>query len=234
MNRYFLLAVTLTVLLFPLKSCPPKEIRKPIKLSRNQLLVLKGAETTLRTHRNELTAHLVELEKGPFEAARDYLRTGMHQARMTLSNTKIYFERYSTNAAFRDASRGFFRSLDIQYSQVDELLINIEKDEYPAVRNRGFTLLDYNLRAYETLEESQLLTFNLAITTGPQQGASIFYWRVGEDEQSSTNPTNTTLMNLGYAKWFIRVELPGYHSQQKEHDPFTDPNHVLHFDLKPK
>jgi hypothetical protein len=91
---------------------------------------------------------------------------------------------------------------------------------------------EHNELAFTTVANAESLTFDLQVESEPP-GASVEYKRHGDNFENAPDKTTTTLKSLPYAIWVIRVEAPGLRAQEREHDPFTEPNHVLYFQLKP-
>jgi hypothetical protein len=236
MTKFSFVLLIITLVTGALGKCcsNDRQCSKPIKITNNQVSVLRTAADVLNKRTSSVKFELAKLEtKGPFDEAKSFLRSSVYESRKDLWSTRSAFEKYSKSARQREASNIFFGDLAIQYSQVDEILITVEKDEYQEIRERAFRLFEYNFLAYKAVAASQSLTFNLAVTSAPRKEASVYFRRKGEDYQKYSNNTDTTIPNLIYAVWYVRVELPGYESEEKQHDPYREPNHALYFDLKP-
>jgi hypothetical protein len=98
-------------------------------------------------------------------------------------------------------------------------------------RESVFRTLEENAVAYEVVAQDGALTFDLEVNSVPP-GAIVSYKRTGDPYQINPDPTNTTLKNLEFAIWIIRVHKPGYKDQEKIHDPLRDRNHVVYFSLE--
>jgi hypothetical protein len=103
---------------------------------------------------------------------------------------------------------------------------------YPAIAQGTLRVLEHNELAYTTVADAESLTFDLQVESHPSD-AAVSYKRHGDDFKNAPEKTTTILKSLPYAIWVVRVEAQGFRAKELEHDPFTEPNHVLHFELKP-
>jgi hypothetical protein len=102
---------------------------------------------------------------------------------------------------------------------------------YPAIAQGTLRVLEHNELAYITVADADSLTFDLEVQSNPSD-AVVSYKRHGDDFKDAPEKTKTTLKSLPYAIWVVRVQAPGLRAKELEHDPFTEQNHVLHFELK--
>lgn len=91
--------------------------------------------------------------------------------------------------------------------------------------------LEQNELAYNLVATTGSLTFDLEVDSNPP-GASVSYHRRGDAWQPNPNPTNSTLHSLPYAIWIVKFEKPGYKTEEREHDPFRESNHVVSVELE--
>jgi len=91
--------------------------------------------------------------------------------------------------------------------------------------------MEQNELAYKVVAEEGSLTFDLEVDSTPE-GARVSYFRRGDPPRSSPNQTRVTIPKLPYAIWVVRFEEPGYKTEEREHDPWREPNHVVHVDLQ--
>jgi hypothetical protein len=90
---------------------------------------------------------------------------------------------------------------------------------------------EQNELAYKTVVDVGSLVFNLEINSAPA-GASISYYRRGESPRKNSSPTNSTIHSLPYAIWNIKLEMQGYQVEEREYDPFREPNRVVTVELR--
>jgi hypothetical protein len=109
----------------------------------------------------------------------------------------------------------------------------MDEPRYPPLAQGVLRVLEQNELAYSLVANKEGLTFNLEVNSVPA-GATIFYWHRGDEERKNNNPTNSTIASLPYAIWFVRIQMPGYKVEEREHDPFREPNHVLNVELHKK
>lgn len=74
-------------------------------------------------------------------------------------------------------------------------------------------------------------TFNLRVISYPEGSADVFYKRTGDQYKKHHEPTDTTIENLYYAVWKIKVSKPKCKSQEKDFDPFRTKDRVVIFNL---
>jgi len=91
--------------------------------------------------------------------------------------------------------------------------------------------MEQNELAYKIVADEGSLTFDLEADSTPE-GAKISYFRRGDPPHENPDQTRATIPKLPYAIWTIRFEKPGYRAVEREHDPFREPNHVVHVDLQ--
>jgi hypothetical protein len=103
---------------------------------------------------------------------------------------------------------------------------------YPLLAQPVLRAFEQNELAYTLVAETASLTFDLELRSVPA-GAEISYKRRGDAYQQNPNPTNSVLRSLPYAIWIVRLQKSGYQVEEREHDPFREPNHVVIVELKP-
>jgi hypothetical protein len=184
------------------------------------------------------------------------LRQSVQSALDSLSKTETSF-RALENSNPRPAaasSQAFFDDIRISYNEVLNMLRNQARLEmepplqlvvlrkqiaqnrpsatpYPPLAQVAFRAFEQNELAYNVVADTQSLTFNLEVGSTPA-GAMVLYHRRGDPYQHNPDPTNTVIKALPYAIWIVQVQLAGYQTEEREHDPFREPNHVIHVDLK--
>jgi hypothetical protein len=152
------------------------------------------------------------------------------------------------------SSQAFFEDIRISYNEVLTALRNqarlevaaplklaaLRKEpaqnrplatQYPPLAQVAFRAFEQNELAYKIVADTQSLTFDLEVGSTPP-GAMVSYHRRGDPYQHNPDPTNTVIKALPYAIWAVQFQITGYRTEEREHDPFREPNHVIHVDLK--
>lgn len=133
------------------------------------------------------------------------------------------------NTQQRQAADVFFGQFETQYRQLSPPNPKVANATFfPGFRTRAINTFTDNARAYRAVAAARSLTFDLEVSSAPT-GAVLSYRRPGDPYEKHPDPTNTTLRNLIYAVWTVRGEIPGRERQEKEHNPWREPNHVLVF-----
>jgi hypothetical protein len=102
---------------------------------------------------------------------------------------------------------------------------------YPVLAQAVFRAFEQNELAYKIVSDSGTLVFDLDVSSSPT-GATVSYRRRGDHYRQNVNPTNTVIKELPYAIWQVRFQKQGYREEEREHDPFRDPNHFVHVELQ--
>ena len=160
--------------------------------------------------------------------------------------TESRFQRLSTDSKQKQAAHIFFDDLRVSYDRATRDLgdsdkatpvasalpirISTQPDRtdanYPSISQGVLRVFEQNEAAYIVVANRQELTFNLEVSSAPPS-ATVSYKRRGDDFTKNAEFTNCTLHALPYAIWTIRVEERGYKTEEVEHDPFREPNHVI-------
>ena len=105
-----------------------------------------------------------------------------------------------------------------------------QQPRYPALAQAVFRVFEQNELAYVTVANAESLTFDLDVSSSPE-GATISYRRRGDEYRDHPNQTNSVIKSLPYAIWTVRFRKQGYRDDEREHDPFREPNHVINVQL---
>ena len=205
---------------------------KEARLSEEQALILKRAADLLLDRAQKTSMGLTLLQEYSLVSRTDYLRTSVANTLEDIEQLKTKFKAALTDENQRATADRFFSDVMAHY-QSDEPKGIDDNEKYQFAVNSTFQSLSYNYKALLTVADAKSLTFDLQITSVPQEG-TISLKRKGDDYQTCSNRTNATVQNLTYAQWYVRVHVDGYEDQEQMHDPFREPNHVLQFVLKPK
>ena len=181
----------------------------------------------------------------------EVLRVNLKEALAALHSTQSDFTKLASASSNPDTARVFFDDLSINYDEVLQKLAYLrkspantsvvvnaslspqssKKESYGILTMATLRPLEANVLAYNTAAESASLTFDLKVTSTPA-GAHISYWRRGDpSHQNYSEPTTALISSLPLAKWFFRLEKPGYKPAEREYNPYQSSEHVLHVDL---
>jgi hypothetical protein len=214
-----------------------------INLSQSQLLRREAKKLQVRIA--DLKAAVIELEtdKGTSGPLAKLLRTHVYDAMNALKVTQQNFEKLAARDEQKSASGIFFQDLRFSYERAlatigdltpragmymrsfrfASLIGQGARPDYPILAQATLRVFEQNELAYKAVADSESLTFNLEVNSIPQ-GATISYFRRGDKPRQHTSPTNSTIHSLPYAIWILRFEMAGYRVEEREHDPFREPN----------
>lgn len=221
-----------------------------VTVNPTQAQLLRRAGTKLQGRIADLKAAVVQLEKpeagsGPLA---NLLQKNVEDAVNALQDTEREFEKPLTKEGDLATSKIFFQDLLLRYT---EILTQIKdsrhraptfrpasqhdpsgQPEYPLLAQATIHTLERNVLAYNAVAANETLYFDLVVKSKPEDGLISFHLK-GDPPKLNADHTNATLKNLTYAIWIVSVAKQGYKSQEREHDPVLEPNHVLTFDLQP-
>jgi len=174
------------------------------------------------------------------------LRTNLSDSEKSLNATQLAFQKLGSNTDQQPHADIFFDDLRRGYRNAISELNSSAALAAPRGARLMFvssgasspeSLLELALRplertelAFRTVADSASLVFDLVVETSPP-GATVSYYRQGDAPRPSSEVTRAIIHGLAYAVWNVRVELPDYKVRVVEHDPFVEPNHVIHVDL---
>jgi hypothetical protein len=102
---------------------------------------------------------------------------------------------------------------------------------YTIVVQAALRPFEQNELAYKIVADTESLVFDLNVTSTPA-GAAVCYHRRGDPCRPNPDATNTVTKSLPYALWLVQFQKAGYNTEEREHDPFRDPNHVINVELR--
>jgi hypothetical protein len=105
------------------------------------------------------------------------------------------------------------------------------RPRYPILAQAVLRALEQNELAYKIVADTGTLVFDLDVASNPA-GATVSYRRRGDRYHLNPSPTNTVVRGLPYAIWTVRFQKSGYREEEREHDPFRDPDHVVYVELR--
>jgi hypothetical protein len=141
--------------------------------------------------------------------------------RVSYQDAKALLEKESTHSE----RSGLFKRASLSLGQVPS-----QQPRYPVLAQAVFRVFEQNELAYVTVANAQSLTFDLDVSTNPE-GATISYGRRGDSYRQHPSQTNSVIKSLPYAIWTVRFQKQGYRDEEREHDPFREPNHVINVQL---
>jgi len=83
------------------------------------------------------------------------------------------------------------------------------------------------------MEASGEPTFNLEVVSYPSE-AKVTYWRSASRAVEHHKRTPTTIKNLEYAIWYLKLELEEYNTEKITYDALKDDSHSVHRHLRRK
>ncbi len=224
----------------------PTEAKVTINLSQKQLL--RSAAIAVQRKIETLKATLATLKEDSSRVP-GLLRQNVLDADKALSMTEKEFMDLTTTSAERANANVFFEDLHRTYElTLRQLQVTLyresailpvtfqrsAKTQDEALESVVLRAFEHNELAYDVVADTQSLTFDLDVRTVPE-GAEVSYGKRGD---SSFTPlqdeTNSVIKALPYAIWLVRFVKEGYAPVQREHNPFTDKNHVLAVELTPR
>lgn len=235
--------IALALALF-LQIAPP-HFKEPVKITEKQSVLLKAEAEKVRERLKNLRKGVGTLERPAVfglkheNSPQNYadlkatLVSSISAASEAASKTRGQFIDLSENEPQKQSAEVFFGDILARYAVVSHEIGFMDARSYSGVRDKTFNALELNALAYETVAAAGSDTFDLVVQSMPPI-AGISYKREGESYTDNQDPTDTTISNLTYAVWTIRVQKPGYEDQEKTHDPYREKNHIVHFDLKKK
>jgi hypothetical protein len=218
-----------------------------VSVNVSQVQLLRRGAVKLRDQIQFIKLTVAEREKiGTDEQLRSLLQNSLVVSLDDLAHTRQQFASLATDKAQLSNAGVFFDDLSHAYNAVLSRLKRIHASGPHLVsasdQKRGIDaepLLSLALRpmeqnelAYNTVAAQGSLTFDLEADSTPE-GAAVSYSRKGDNKPTpNPDPTRATIHSLPYAIWIIHFEKPNYKPEDREHDPFREPNHVVHVDLQ--
>ncbi|HSY92660.1 MAG TPA: hypothetical protein VK812_14895 [Candidatus Binatus sp.] len=224
----------------------PTSAEVNVNLDQKQLLRREAGRLQVRIQqlKSTVSEYASTKERGAFTAL---LVQNLQSAATQLKTTQTEFSRLTTGEGERTNEEVFFDDLHRSYegviSHLDKSnaalgrtakLVRVSAKEKSSVESLlALTLrpLEQNELAYKVVADEGSLTFDLEVDSTPE-GAKTSYFRKGDPPRPNPDQTRATIPKLPYAIWTVRFEKEGYKTEEREHDPFREPNHVVHIDLQ--
>jgi hypothetical protein len=221
-----------------------------ITVNLSQVQLLKTAAIQLQSLVQNLKASLARSQQEGTANVQDTIRNAIDSALKSIKDTELKFRQLAkiSTEPHLETERIFFDDLRISYDEVLRSLARntfpsgpgnthiravstIEADNRPGLSDNlliqaALRPFEQNEAAYEVVADTQSLTFDLSVNSAPA-GAAICYHRRGDSCRPNPDPTNTVIRSLVYAIWMVQFRKPGYEPEEREHDPFREPSHVV-------
>jgi hypothetical protein len=209
----------------------PSAFAERVTINTAQADLLRAEAQLLSNRINQAAPQIRNLEaSGTFGTLKTIFVTRASMEVNAVSQTRIAFVNLSQNAAQRQAAQVFFGDLIARYTTSSNAFKTFENAQYPRIRDNALQVIEDNKYAYSYVAMSGSLTFDLDVNSTPV-GAAVSYRRAGDSYLPHPNPTATTVRNLTYAVWTVKARLANS-EQEKEHNPYRESNHVVHFDFQ--
>jgi len=201
-----------------------------VKISQAQAELLTTEARSLADRTTKARQQLTALERDPsFKAQTQLLSASVSAEKNAVSRVGSRFQQLAATPDQRSAGAVFFDDFVNRYARAASQVTDLQPARYAAGRDSTLRVLDDNYKAYTLVAASSTMTFDLDVGSTPA-GAAVSFRRIGDPYQNHPDQTQTTIKNLVYALWTIRAEKNGK-TQEKDHDPYRETNHVVHFDF---
>jgi hypothetical protein len=228
------MGLLLIALVSPKASGQASAIFEPVRLTAEQVALLKTAATEINDRTAFANIKLKEIEsQREITRIRTALFSTLFDEQKQVQKIQEKFESLSRTEEARRASKVFFGDILDLYSAGGKNVKVFPANEYLIVRNNTFQIFNHTHTAYRVAAQRGALTFDLEVRSTPPE-ATVSLRRKGDTYATHPRVTNTTIKNLVYATWEVRAELKGHLPQEKIYDPFRDPSNVLEFALQRK
>lgn len=208
----------------------PGRFPEVVKINPGQRDLFLTEADKLRQRTNQVRQEVAALEaKQAYGAVFETVQARTRSEMDSLEQTQSSFSKQSTDTAQRQAGELFFGDLRRRYAEAATQAKGFQPAIYKPGAKPTLRVFDENVSAYTQVASSGSLTFNLQVKSAPP-GAAVEYRRVGDPYARHNDPTATTLYNLVLAQWQLRATLDKT-QQEKLHDPFREPDHVVVFDF---
>jgi hypothetical protein len=219
-----------------------------IEISLSQAQLLRSEAMHVQSQIQEVKAKLVGLDNLDAEVA-NILSKNISQSLDSLASTESTFIRLGSEDAQKKTAEIFFDDLRKSYQ---DALAETRRDKdrvwthgslnrvslqsvphaadtdarYSLLALAGLRAFEQNELAYNVVADTRSLTFDLDVRSNPSD-ARVSYRRRGDTFTVNGDPTDTVIKKLPYAIWIVRFEKRGFKTQDREHDPFRESNHIV-------
>lgn len=206
----------------------------PVRISAAQAQLLNERAGAFESLAADTRTKATDLAgKSNLSEATYALHGGVNRATDAVESLKRDFEERGAKGDSGDqraATDIFFNSIEKNLKYADDFTNQYGMDRFSLAKDTTVAALNSTSSLFKVVAASGFLTFDLEVDSDPQDG-DVSYKRTGESYTTYPKQTNTTIQNLAYAVWTVRVVKSGYQPQEKRHDPFRERNHLMHFTL---
>ncbi|MGA7853525.1 MAG: hypothetical protein WCA15_09380 [Candidatus Acidiferrales bacterium] len=227
-----------------------------IQVNPSQVQLFRQAAVALQLQVQDFKTALLQADNRSPGAIDVVIRKNVSKALESLEKTQIAFRNLGGTSREEVTERVFFDDLRLSYQEFVKALdksqatlrdvtsgatvprvlttarhTNAPQSNAPLVAQAALRPFEQNVAAYNLAADAQSLTFDLTVDSSPA-GASTCYHRRGDACHQNPDATDTVIKSLPLAIWIVKFDKSGYRSEEREHDPFREPNHVIHVDLK--
>jgi hypothetical protein len=234
---------------FPITAIPglvlPTKADVAISASQSQLLRREAIRVQVRIQqvKSEISEYEFANHKG---ALTPLLRQALIDSESALQATQEEFLKLAVGGDQKPNAEAFFGDLSKTYHDAISHLgrlatattkggrfvrVSDEKKTAEPLAALALRPMEQNELAYKVVADEGSLVFDLEVDSTPE-GATVSYHRKGDSPRANSDPTRSTIRSLPYAIWIVHFEKPGFRTEDREHDPFREPNHVVHVDLQ--
>ena len=224
----------------------PTSAEVVVNLNQKQLLRREAGRLQERIQQLKATVSEYSNEKKQGAVA-PLVRQKLVDSVDALMSTEREFSKLTTGTGQESAAQIFFDDLRRSYESVIEriqtrvtafggaatvrLVSQAKEAGIEALLALALRPMEQNELAYNIVADGGALAFDLEVDSTPE-GAAVSYYRRGDPPRANPDQTRAVIPKLPYAIWIIRFEKPGYKTEEREHDPFRESNHVVHIDLQ--
>jgi hypothetical protein len=200
---------------------------EPAKITGDQVKVFQtGAEQTGKLRAD--APRMVACQGGALQAGPDLLK----QARSIVVDTETSFTATMPSKVVTTAASRLFRGLLTANDEVRMSLADVTVGNCADVRTASIQNVIDQQRSFMLVASLGAVTFDLRVNSDPT-GATITYRRAGDKNYQPYNSiTDTTIQNLDWAIWFIKLDANGYASAERTFNPYVDRILSLHVRLE--
>jgi hypothetical protein len=200
---------------------------EPAKISRAQAEIFQKHADQTRTLRTEASQSFVCTQTGTLAAGPALLS----KARDIVLDAQTAFAKTGPSNLQVSASSKLFSGLLTRNNEARMSLADLTAGNCGDLRTASRGSIYDQERAFAAVSRQESMTFDLKVSSDPA-GATITYRRAGDKGyQTHNGRTETTIENLDWAIWFIKLDAAGYVSDERAFNPYTERIPSLHVQL---
>jgi hypothetical protein len=225
-----------------------------VRINPSQVQLFRTAAKQLQLQVQNFKAGLALYKENRSGTVVKFVQNNIREAIESLNTTRSSFHALAGTTTQPIAEQVFFDDLRSSYEIV---MAGIEKGQLRSGFGAALNLVSYgeaaqtkkpevgytivvqaalrpfeqNELAYKIVADTESLAFDLNVNSNPA-GAAVCFHRRGDSCRPNPDATNTVIKSLPYALWLVQFQKAGYNTEEREHDPFRDPNHVINVELR--